>query len=297
MNKLIFLFVFLLLCGARLEAQSCQLNGTSQIAFGTYSSATVQTTGGFSVNCSSGVAFSIALNAGTTAGATVANRMIYCTGCTPKTLGYQLFTNASYSTIWGDNTNGTYMVNATGTGSSQNFTIWAQIPALEYYFPNSYGGNYTDIVTVTIVCAKCTSIPGNNQPLNVNLQQTAVGCGISANALSFGTYTGTVLNATSTLQVGCSSGTTYNVGLNQGTATGATVTNRSMTGTGGALLGYKLFSNSGHTTNWGNTVGTDTVPGTGTGVTQSLTVYGQIPAGKPPALGTYTDTITATVTY
>lgn len=88
-----------------------------------------------------------------------------------------------------------------------------------------------------------------------------------------------------------------NVGLNAGTATGATVANRSMTGPASTLLGYKLFSNSARTINWGNTVGADTVAGSGTGLAQSLTVYGQIPAGQYVKPGSYTDTITATITY
>jgi spore coat protein U-like protein len=70
-----------------------------------------------------------------------------------------------------------------------------------------------------------------------------------------------------------------------------------MTGPGAALLNYSLFSNSGMTTNWGNTVGTDTVPGAGTGTVQAITVYGQVAAGQYLAPGAYTDTITATVTY
>lgn len=296
MNRWIVICAFLLLCVARLDAQSCQLASTTQIAFGTYSSSTLQTTGSVGINCSSGTAYSIALNAGTTAGATTTNRMLDCGGCTPKTLGYQLFSNASYTTNWGNNT-GVDTVSATGTGSTQNFTIWAQVPALEAYYAGPNGSNYTDLVTVTIICPKCTSISANNQSFNVNLQGTASGCGISAGNLSFGNYTGTVLYATSTIQVGCSPGTAYNVGLNAGTATGATVTTRKMTGPNKALLNYGLFSNSGHTVNWGNTVGTDTVVEHANGKTQSLTVYGQIPAGQSVAPGSYVDTITATITY
>jgi spore coat protein U-like protein len=48
---------------------------------------------------------------------------------------------------------------------------------------------------------------------------------------------------------------------------------------------------------WGNTVGTDTVAATGSGAAQSYTVYGRITAQTTPAPGTYTDTITVTVTY
>jgi spore coat protein U-like protein len=122
-------------------------------------------------------------------------------------------------------------------------------------------------------------------------------CLISATALAFGTYTGAVDNATSTVSVTCTNTTPYNVSLNPGTATGATVTTRKMGGPGGALLNYSLFSNSGMTTNWGQTIGTDTVTGTGNGSAQAITVYGQVPASQYVTPGSYSDTITATVTY
>jgi spore coat protein U-like protein len=66
---------------------------------------------------------------------------------------------------------------------------------------------------------------------------------------------------------------------------------------GGATVGYALYSNAGRTTNWGNTVGTDTVSGTGNGTGQALTVYGRVPPQSTPAPGAYSDTITVTVTY
>jgi spore coat protein U-like protein len=66
---------------------------------------------------------------------------------------------------------------------------------------------------------------------------------------------------------------------------------------GAATISYSLFSNAGRTTNWGNTVGTDTVASTGTGASQSFTVFGRVPPQTTPAPATYTDTITVTVTY
>ena len=114
--------------------------------------------------------------------------------------------------------------------------------------------------------------------------------------MAFGTYNGAVANSTSTVSVTCTNTTPYNVGLNAGTATGATVTTRQMTN-GSAVLSYSLTSDSGHSVNWGNTVGTNTVAGTGNGSAQSLTVYGQVAAGQYVTPGAYADTITATVTY
>ena len=124
-------------------------------------------------------------------------------------------------------------------------------------------------------------------------------CTVSASPMAFGTYNNALLTSTATVSATCTNTTTYNVGLSVGTASGATVTTRSMfvSGTPAVLLNYSLYSNSGRTTNWGNTVGTDTVSGTGNGSAQVLTVYGQIPAGQLIAPGSYTDTITATITY
>ena len=62
-------------------------------------------------------------------------------------------------------------------------------------------------------------------------------------------------------------------------------------------LNYTLYSDSGRTAVWGQTIGTDTVAGTGNGSAQSVSVYGRIPGGQAPVPATYSDTITATVTY
>jgi spore coat protein U-like protein len=121
-------------------------------------------------------------------------------------------------------------------------------------------------------------------------------CVISASALAFATYVGLLATATSTLSITCTNTTPYNVGLSAGTASGATVTSRQMTA-GAVTLAYTLTSDAAHTVNWGQTIGTDTVAGTGNGTIQVLTVYGQIGAGLFITPGSYTDTIIATVTY
>jgi len=120
----------------------------------------------------------------------------------------------------------------------------------------------------------------------------------SATTLNFGTQgvLSTNVDQTSTIQVTCTNTTPYNIGLNAGTGTGATVAVRKMT-SGANTVNYTLYSNSGRTTVWGNTVGTDTQAATGNGSAQSYTVYGRVPAQAAPAPGTYSDTITITVTY
>lgn len=123
-------------------------------------------------------------------------------------------------------------------------------------------------------------------------------CSMTTNPLAFGTYTINQVNATTTLSVTCTNGAPYNVGLDAGTSSGATVTTRKMSGPAGALLNYALYRDAGYSNNWGNTPGTDTVAGSGSGVVQTLTVYGRIPAGQlPSATGAFADTITTTITY
>ncbi len=122
-------------------------------------------------------------------------------------------------------------------------------------------------------------------------------CTVSATAMAFGTYVPTAASTSqSTISVTCTNTTPYNVGLNAGTAQNATVTSRSMTGTGSALLNYVLTQDSAYSVNWGNSSGS-WVGGTGNGSSQSLTVYGQVAAGQYVAPGSYSDTITATVNY
>jgi spore coat protein U-like protein len=120
----------------------------------------------------------------------------------------------------------------------------------------------------------------------------------SASTLGFGSQGVLIANVdqTSTIVVQCTNTTTYDIGLDAGTGTGASVATRKLTG-GGATINYRLYSDSGRTTVWGNTVSTDTVAATGNGAAQSYTVYGRIPAQTTPAPAAYSDTITITVTY
>ncbi|TDG02259.1 spore coat U domain-containing protein [Paraburkholderia guartelaensis] len=137
---------------------------------------------------------------------------------------------------------------------------------------------------------------------NVTLTLQA-NCTISANPLSFGSngVLATALNQQTTVGVTCTSTTPYNVGLDAGTVAGSSVANRLMAGTAtgntGTTVGFQLYQDAGHTTVWGNTQGTNTVAGTGSGSSQSITVYGQVPAQTTPRPDTYQTTVTATVYF
>ncbi|TYZ54232.1 spore coat protein U [Ralstonia solanacearum] len=124
-------------------------------------------------------------------------------------------------------------------------------------------------------------------------------CSIAANTLNFGTQGVLAANVdqTTTVSVTCSNTAAYNVGFDAGTTTGSTVAARLLAGSGAATVGFQLYSDSARTQIWGNTVGTDTVSGTGSGTAQVLTVYGRVPSQTSPAAGAYSTTITATITF
>lgn len=131
--------------------------------------------------------------------------------------------------------------------------------------------------------------------------QIIADCTINANPLDFGQSQGVLATAVAvntTIGVTCTNTTLYNLGLNAGTGTGSTTSTRTLSGTGAntGTVAYNLFQAAG-ATNWGNTQGTDTKSGTGTGSLQTLTVYGQVPAQATPAPDTYKSTITATVYF
>ena len=89
--------------------------------------------------------------------------------------------------------------------------------------------------------------------------------------------------------------TPYTIGIDQGTGAGATIAARKMSN-GPAAVIYALYQDSGRTLLWGVT-GTELVSGVGTGSVQSYTVYGRVPSQATPAPGTYSDTLTVTLTY
>ncbi len=253
----------------RLVAQDCALVMTS-LNFGSYMGTQLNGSATGRVTCAG--AWDIPMDAGMGAGATETIRKM--TGPFGTTLNYSLFRDSARTQNWG-NTTTTEM---TGTGNA-TVTVYGRITASQFVI----SGTYTDTIHTATTSFTVTATISNS-------------CTISAGNLSFGTYTGTVLNGTSMIVVSCSKNAPYYVGLNAGTATGATVTTRKLT-SGTHTLNYALYSNSGHSTNWGNTVGTDTVTGTGSGTNQPLTVFGQIPANQSLIPGTYSDTITATITY
>jgi spore coat protein U-like protein len=210
-----------------------------------------------------------------------------------NSLSYNLYTDPTFSKIWGAGSGGVDHVSGTvNMGSSTTVTItiplYAKLPAQT----KPPFGPYSDTIVATLTISNVVTTVSFLVTANVPPD-----CTFSAADLVFGTYSGAQLDAQSQISLTCTSGTAWNVGLNQGTFAGATVTTRKMTGPGSSSMSYSLFRNSARSQNWGNTVGTDTVSGTGSGSSQSVTVFGRVPGAQNLPAGSYQDTIIATITF
>jgi spore coat protein U-like protein len=141
-----------------------------------------------------------------------------------------------------------------------------------------------------------------------NLAVTAnvtASCSINAGALAL-TYDPVVANqatastSTATLSVACTTGSASTITLSQGSnagagSTDATPLRRALNGTTD-YLNYQLYSTPDYQTVWGNTNATG-ASHTGTGTTDTVTVYASIPASQNIPAGSYADTVVATITF
>ncbi|MBN9206916.1 spore coat U domain-containing protein [Methylibium petroleiphilum] len=132
----------------------------------------------------------------------------------------------------------------------------------------------------------------------------ASACTVSGSLLNFGgsidpLVSAVPIDASSTLTVRCTNTTPYTVALDAGIHAGgaAVFGNRNMSN-GAQTIGYQLYLDAGRATVWGNgTASSSTVPGTGTGSNQSLTIYGRLPSLTGVVPGSYSDTVTVTISY
>jgi spore coat protein U-like protein len=128
--------------------KTCSTTATT-LGFGNYTPGTGALTANTTVNvkCTKGTGFTVALDKGTTATGTIAQRLM--TNGT-DTLQYNLFTTAAFATIFGDGTTGVTQA-GTGTGLASNvaLTVFGSLPdnaANQAVSP----GSYTDTIGVVV---------------------------------------------------------------------------------------------------------------------------------------------------
>nr|WP_226857416.1 spore coat U domain-containing protein [Acidithiobacillus concretivorus] len=167
-------------------------------------------------------------------------------------------------------------------------------------------------LSVLLLFAPVNSAEASVKTATFNVEATVAPiCKVSAQNLNFGSYTpGTSLDGQSEISGACTNGTQFTVSWSPGLHAGsAGYDNRNMAGTGSGpatsadLLHYQLYSTANHNAVLGDgSDGTITVSSAGIGMNTVLSanMYGQIPdttANQQAVPGTYSDTITVTVTY
>lgn len=134
---------------------------------------------------------------------------------------------------------------------------------------------------------------------NMSVSSTlSASCSVAASALSFGSQVPApmtaAVDATATITATCTNLRPYTIGLDAGSGSGATESIRRMSGSAGTI-NYAIYSDAARTTIWGT--GNAAVQQTGNGLAQPLTVYGRLPLQTGAAAGTYTDSVTVTITF
>ena len=133
-------------------------------------------------------------------------------------------------------------------------------------------------------------------------------CTISAAAIVFPSYDPVVANATTaatttgSVTITCTKGSGPTIGLNAGANGGAVAGVTRAMANGTNHLGYELFQPAAAPGNggvWSDIGGANPLNAgvSPSKASRSFTIQAQIPAGQDVAVGSYSDTITATVNY
>lgn len=315
------LLLFMTLCALlgvlpqRASAQTCSAS-PSALSFGNVSPigmSAVAATGTVSISCTWPAitltpSVQVCLNMG---------------GTTPRYLAiganqlqYNLYQDAAHSLAWGSTALGTTPISVvlnkplTGNTATTSVNFYGQITASQPTVPTSGNANtvysqtlsqtsltYGFFLLVTPGCAALTTSAGS---FGFTASATVVNnCLISATNMAF-TSTGVLssaLNATGAITARCTNGDAYEIALSSG-ASGNVAARQMQRSGGGGAVNYQLYTDAARTSAWGDgTAGTTMATGTGSGNAVSITVYGRVPAQTTPMPGSYSDTITATISF
>jgi len=136
-------------------ANACLIDSASNLAFGTYVPGSGNhdastSGGGVVVRCALGQNFQIALDGGQSASVTA--RAMKSVANSGASLAYQLYSDASGGTVWGNTT--ATDVDGTGTGlavaNKQTFPVYGRIFDTGSNLTAPDGTDYTDTINVTL---------------------------------------------------------------------------------------------------------------------------------------------------
>ncbi len=128
-------------------------------------------------------------------------------------------------------------------------------------------------------------------------------CAVSSTPVTFDNVDvtkGLAVTGMGGISVICTSGTDWSASADAGEGADATLAIRQMSD-GDETLNYALYTDTTRETIWGDGVGegtTETIDDTGSGSAQTKVIYGKVLAGQQSVVaGSYSDTVTVTVTY
>ncbi|MBN3833939.1 spore coat U domain-containing protein [Burkholderia sp. Ac-20344] len=316
---LLILVAFVAWCGSPRHAlaESCTATA-SDVSFGSVSpisNAPVTATGTVSITC-------------TWAAVSLTPNVVVCLnlgGTSPRSLvngsdamQYDLYLDGGHSVAWGSVYSGTTPASVTlakpalGTSASATVTVYGQITGNQPTVPTTgdstttysqqFGGNTTSLNTgfYLLGAPACASLTTSSGTFPFSATANVVNnCNINATNVNFGTaslLSGT-LAATGTITAQCTNGDAWKIALSGGNSSNV-MARQMQRSSGGGTIGYGLYTDATHSVTWGDgTGGSATVTGVGTGTSQVVTVYGAVPAQTTPAPGSYSDTITATISF
>jgi len=295
--------------GLAMAANECNLESSDDIAFGAVGSGSKSTSGSIKFYCQNDDNGTRTFRAclymdPSNPGGVAPRRMILWYPV--DYLLYDLYADPGMTQLVGSTDSGhdVFSVTMTLTGKGKTSGI---IPIYARTVPQTAtAGSYVSQIvsvlrtasqpgTTPPTVAECSASPikkSNYIEVRANFANT---CYIgTATDMVFGSVAnlGTEVLQTSMISVRCPQNTSWRVSLDYGTSPLGTT--RRMTGPGGSRITYELYRDPGRSQPWGNTQGNSV---SGTAATQDLFVYGRVPPQPVAAPGTYSDTITITLTY
>lgn len=238
----------------------------------------------------------------------------YMTNYNGGQMAYDLYSDAARTQIIGPPPTGAGYTVYTGTAvvpgnyaqSAISVPVYGRVaagqdlPAGNYQAGISNAMFYVAMATSSYP-ASCTTgaWTGSVGPMYIGVSATvANACRISlATDLDFGAVSTLASNRdqTSQISVRCKAGTTWTLGLSNGVH--ASGTTRRMRSAAGQYVTYEMYRDTGRSQRWGNASGSwATGTGAGDANPTALTVYGRV-AAQAATSGTYSDTVTVTLTY
>ncbi|WP_186419304.1 spore coat protein U domain-containing protein [Bosea sp. CS1GBMeth4] len=303
----------LLAATAPAAAQSCSLSVTPMV-FGPVdvtANAQVDTTATATVSCTGlplqlvGICIDLGPGSG---GATDATNRFMVNGA--QQLRYGLY--GSGMTPWGSgawagggaNPVGFNIVLSAGGSGSHSEIITGRVHGGQpTAAPLTYTSTFTGVdarirfglVSFLLGCNLLTNAQTTTFSVSATVPPT---CRVTTSNLDFGSVAilASARDAAAALTPTCTSGTAYQIGLDGGLAGATDPTQRRMS-KGAEFVTYGLYRDAARALPFGSTLGVDTLAGTGTGLAQTVTIHGRVPAQPTPSPGAYADTIVATVVY